>query len=166
MVPTPSGCPVEDRSVGVAEADAPPRHSGPAAAGRDPTPSTSRPHGGRRSCHGLLHPAGELDVETAPAVRDAVRRSVDGYPALLRIDISGVSFCDCSGLGVLLWAKAEAPVPEPASTSAVRPSPPSPASWTATGTAVHLGLPPQPAERRNGQQTGVTGRVVARRGSV
>lgn len=40
---------------------------------------------------------GELDVATAPDLRDAVRESLAGRPAVLRIDISGVSFCDCFG---------------------------------------------------------------------
>ncbi|MGW7099649.1 STAS domain-containing protein [Streptomyces sp. NPDC054838] len=80
--------------------------------------------------YGLIHLTGELEVATPPTVHDAVRESLTGRPALLRIDTSGVSFCDCSGLGALLWAKAEAAEREPASTSAARSGPPSPASWT------------------------------------
>ncbi|MFD3780070.1 STAS domain-containing protein [Streptomyces sp. NPDC058612] len=128
--------------------------------------------------YGLLHLTGELDVESAPAVRDAVRRSLHGHPARLRIDISGVSFCDCSGLRALLWAKAEA---ARAGTGFHLSGPLHPAVarvLDATGTAVHLGLAPQPAGRRNGRgeergrapdsdtarqpQTGATSRVVAR----
>lgn len=56
--------------------------------------------------YGLIHLTGERDVATAPDIRDAVRESLTGRPALLRIDISGVSFCDCSGLGALLWGAA------------------------------------------------------------
>ncbi|MFG2987968.1 STAS domain-containing protein [Streptomyces sp. NPDC048257] len=80
--------------------------------------------------YGLIHLTGELDVATAPAVRGAVRESLTSRPALLRIDIRGVSFCDCSGLGALLWAKAEAAEREPASICAARSGPPLPASWT------------------------------------
>ncbi|MFJ9078840.1 STAS domain-containing protein [Streptomyces sp. NPDC102278] len=97
--------------------------------------------------YGLVPLAGELDLATAPAVRDAVRACLDSQPALLRIDISGVSFCDCSGLGALLWARAEAvragvgfhlsgPF-QPVVTRIV----------DATGTATRLGLAPQPAQR-------------------
>ncbi|MFJ9342344.1 STAS domain-containing protein [Streptomyces sp. NPDC101733] len=58
--------------------------------------------------YGLVRLVGELDVETVPVVRDAVRTCLDNRPALLRIDLGGVSFCDCSGLRALLWAKGEA----------------------------------------------------------
>ncbi|MEV6733747.1 MULTISPECIES: STAS domain-containing protein [unclassified Streptomyces] len=96
--------------------------------------------------YGLVPLAGELDLETVPAVRDAVRRCLDNRPARLRIDISGVSFCDCSGLGALLWAKAEA---ARAGTGFHLSGPPQPIVarvLDATGAAAHLGLAPQPAE--------------------
>ncbi|MFI1286733.1 STAS domain-containing protein [Streptomyces sp. NPDC020858] len=96
--------------------------------------------------YGLIHLAGELDLETVPAVRDAVRRCLDNRPARLRIDISGVSFCDCSGLSALLWAKAEE---DRAGASFHLCGPPQPIVarvLDATGTAGLLGLAPFAAE--------------------
>ncbi|MGW6841257.1 STAS domain-containing protein [Streptomyces sp. NPDC054958] len=107
--------------------------------------------------YGLIHLTGELDVATAPDIRDAVRESLTGRPALLRIDISGVSFCDCSGLGTLLWAKAEA---ERAGAGFHLSGPIQPAVarvLDATGTTAHLGLTPQSAERCRGQGDGAGG---------
>ncbi|MER6521924.1 STAS domain-containing protein [Streptomyces sp. NPDC060334] len=128
--------------------------------------------------YGLIPLAGELDLETAPAVRGAVRACLDSNPALLRVDISGVSFCDCSGLGALLWARAEAAragvgfhLSGPFQPIVAR-------VLQATGTAAHLGLAPQPVRRGSEQREGggsgtdfdtarqgqvrVTGRAVAR----
>ncbi|MCY0963427.1 STAS domain-containing protein [Streptomyces sp. H27-H5] len=97
--------------------------------------------------YGLLRLAGELDLETGSAIRDAVRRCLDNRPALLRIDISGVSFCDCSGIAALLWAKAEA---GRAGTGFHLSGPAQPVVarvMDATGTAADLGLLPQPPEQ-------------------
>ncbi|MDJ0383554.1 STAS domain-containing protein [Streptomyces sp. G-G2] len=103
----------------------------------------ARPHtptvvlGARR---GLIRLAGELDLETAPAVRDGVRRCLDTRPDLLRIDISGVSFCDCSGIGSLLWAKDEA-ARAGIGFHLIGPLQPVVARvLDATGTAAHFGL--------------------------
>ncbi|MFD3330027.1 STAS domain-containing protein [Streptomyces sp. NPDC058701] len=128
--------------------------------------------------YGLIHLTGELDVETAPDIRDAVRESLTGRPALLRIDISGVSFCDCSGLRALVWAKAEA-ARAGAGFHLSGPLQPAVARvLDATGTTAHLGTTPHPAERCRKQgegrgrpaasdavrqsRGGVTGRVAAR----
>ncbi|MFF2521055.1 STAS domain-containing protein [Streptomyces liangshanensis] len=46
--------------------------------------------------------AGELDHTTAPQVREAVAACMAERPKSLRLELSGVEFCDCSGLGVLL----------------------------------------------------------------
>ncbi|MFD3782261.1 STAS domain-containing protein [Streptomyces sp. NPDC058612] len=100
--------------------------------------------------YGLIHLTGELDLETAPDIRDAVREGLESRPALLRIDISGVYLCDCSGPGALVWAKTEA-ARAGASFHLSGPFHPAVARvLDATGTAAHLGLTPQPAERRNG----------------
>lgn len=104
--------------------------------------------------YGLIPLAGELDLETAPAVRDAVRACLDNHPALLRVDISGVSFCDCSGLGALLWARAEAAragvgfhLSGPFQPIVAR-------VLHATGTAAHFGLEPQSAQHAGEQREG------------
>jgi anti-anti-sigma factor len=51
----------------------------------------------------VLHVSGELDLGTAPALRDALLRLLerDDVPNVL-LDASGVTFADSSGLGVLL----------------------------------------------------------------
>ncbi|MEV7729385.1 STAS domain-containing protein [Streptomyces sp. NPDC087917] len=114
---------------------------------RPPRPHTHTVFAGH---HGLIQLVGELDLETAPAIRDAVRRCLDGRPSLLRVDISGVSFCDCSGVASLVWAKAEA---ARAGTGFHLSGPPQPAVarvLKATGTAAHLGLAQGHAEMRSG----------------
>ncbi|MEV7729078.1 STAS domain-containing protein [Streptomyces sp. NPDC087917] len=94
---------------------------------------------------GLIPLTGELDLASVPALRDAVRECLAARPTLLRIDISGVSFCDCSCLGALLWAKAEA---ARAGVGFHLSGPLQPAVarvLDATGTTAHLGLTPHPA---------------------
>ncbi|MFJ9344636.1 STAS domain-containing protein [Streptomyces sp. NPDC101733] len=58
--------------------------------------------------HGVVRLMGELDIETTPSIRHAVRKSLDNHPTLLRVDLAEASFCDCSALRALLWAKDEA----------------------------------------------------------
>jgi anti-sigma B factor antagonist len=50
----------------------------------------------------ILAVQGEVDVATAPALREAIVRAVDGRPARVVIDLTGVSFMDSSALGVLV----------------------------------------------------------------
>ncbi|MEU9097382.1 STAS domain-containing protein [Streptomyces sp. NPDC048361] len=52
--------------------------------------------------------AGELDLDTAPLVRDAVVACLAEQPASLCLDLTDLSFCDCAGLGVLLRARMSA----------------------------------------------------------
>ncbi len=47
---------------------------------------------------------GELDMDTAEALEQAVARLLSGGPSVLAIDFSGVSFCDSSGIGALIRA--------------------------------------------------------------
>lgn len=50
----------------------------------------------------VLHVAGEMDLVTSPVLRQRVHESVaDGRRALV-LDLSGVEFCDSSGVGVLI----------------------------------------------------------------
>lgn len=48
---------------------------------------------------------GELDLDTARHVREAVAACLAEQPKSLCIDLTGVSFCDCSGLNALLTAR-------------------------------------------------------------
>jgi anti-sigma B factor antagonist len=50
----------------------------------------------------VLSVHGEVDVATAPALREAIIRAVDGRPARVVIDLADVSFMDSSALGVLV----------------------------------------------------------------
>ncbi|MFJ9342214.1 STAS domain-containing protein [Streptomyces sp. NPDC101733] len=52
----------------------------------------------------LFRIAGELDVAAVPVIRDAVRTWLGNRSVLLRSDLGGVSFSDCSGLCALWWA--------------------------------------------------------------
>ncbi|MGW7065006.1 STAS domain-containing protein [Streptomyces sp. NPDC054904] len=93
-------------------------------------------------------------------MRDAVRDSLTCSPALLRIDISAVSFCDCAGLGALLWAKAEA-AGAGSGFHLSGPFQPIVARVVdATGASVHLGLEPRSVERCHKQEEG-HGRAAA-----
>ena len=51
----------------------------------------------------LVTVTGELDLGTAPRLRDALRALPDGL-RLVELDLSGVSFIDSTALGVLLAA--------------------------------------------------------------
>lgn len=48
---------------------------------------------------------GELDLDAAPYVRDAVAACLVKRPTSLDLDLTGVSFCDCAGLNSLLVAR-------------------------------------------------------------
>ena len=52
--------------------------------------------------HTVLEVAGEVDVYTAPGLRDRVSDLLDGGQHQLIIDLGGVEFLDSTGLGVLV----------------------------------------------------------------
>jgi stage II sporulation protein AA (anti-sigma F factor antagonist) len=56
----------------------------------------------------LVCVAGELDVETAPELRDRLADQIRGGCRHLLLDLSAVPFMDSSGLNALLKANAEA----------------------------------------------------------
>lgn len=59
-------------------------------------------HRGRQS---VLRLHGELDVTNKHHLRQAVSRALeDLHPRTLIVDLSGLSFADCGGLAVLVWA--------------------------------------------------------------
>jgi anti-sigma B factor antagonist len=45
--------------------------------------------------------AGELDIATAEQAYSYITEIIDGRPAPVTVDLSGVTFCDASGLGAL-----------------------------------------------------------------
>ncbi|MFA3872998.1 STAS domain-containing protein [Streptomyces sp. MMCC 100] len=65
---------------------------------------------GRREDAGrvVITVAGEIDLGTAPRLRDALDDALTCGVHRVEVDFSGVRFCDCSGLGVLLRARAQA----------------------------------------------------------
>ncbi|WP_427167258.1 STAS domain-containing protein [Streptomyces sp. C1-1] len=52
----------------------------------------------------LLTLAGEIDLESAPLVRTALERCLHDGIRTVDVDLTPVTFCDCSGLNVLLDA--------------------------------------------------------------
>ncbi|MFI2780130.1 STAS domain-containing protein [Streptomyces sp. ALB3] len=52
----------------------------------------------------LVHVSGEMDYETAPFFRDHLLDVIAGGQRRVVLDLSAVSFCDSSGLSVLLGA--------------------------------------------------------------
>ncbi|MFI7597940.1 STAS domain-containing protein [Actinoplanes sp. NPDC049681] len=53
-----------------------------------------------------LVPPAELDLATAEPLLTAVREALDEQPAAIVVDLAGVTFCDSSGIGALLEARA------------------------------------------------------------
>jgi anti-anti-sigma factor len=55
-----------------------------------------------------LRLSGEIDLSTAPAVREAALSALQQFSTVLHIDLSGVSFMDSTGLEVLLATRRRA----------------------------------------------------------
>jgi anti-anti-sigma factor len=51
---------------------------------------------------GVLALCGALDLATAPRLAEALRTACPPYGADLVVDVSGLAFCSCAGLTVLL----------------------------------------------------------------
>jgi anti-sigma B factor antagonist len=58
-------------------------------------------HHSKRS---VLRLQGELDLSNSDRLRDAISSALDTHPQVLVLDLSGLSFTDCAGLSVLVWA--------------------------------------------------------------
>lgn len=52
----------------------------------------------------LVSASGEIDIATAPALRDKLESSIDRRPAVVVVDLLGVTFMDSTVLGVLIAA--------------------------------------------------------------
>ena len=48
---------------------------------------------------------GEVDVATAPALRDGIDKAVDDGGGAVVVDLTGVTFIDSTGLGVLIGGR-------------------------------------------------------------
>ncbi|NEC91189.1 STAS domain-containing protein [Streptomyces sp. SID12501] len=52
----------------------------------------------------LITLAGEIDLGSAPLVRTALARCLSDGIRIVDVDLTSVTFCDCSGLNVFLYA--------------------------------------------------------------
>ncbi len=55
-----------------------------------------------RATHTIVRLCGEIDIATAPGLRERILDLLQPGMWLVILDLSGVSFCDASGLGVLV----------------------------------------------------------------
>jgi anti-anti-sigma factor len=62
----------------------------------------------RRSTHTIVRPRGEIDIATAPALRERLLGLLRDGVRLLIIDLSGISFCDAAGFAVLVGVRRRA----------------------------------------------------------
>ena len=59
--------------------------------------------------HTVMSVAGEIDLYTAPRLHAGLASAlVDGNPVRIVVDMSGVEFCDSTGMNVLLAAQRRA----------------------------------------------------------
>ena len=58
----------------------------------------------------VVEAVGELDDDSAPRLRGALRRAlaVGPAPAMLVVDLAGITFCDSAGLNALLLTRLDA----------------------------------------------------------
>ncbi|TDC96099.1 anti-sigma factor antagonist [Nonomuraea deserti] len=56
----------------------------------------------------VVHLRGELDLATRETVRERLQRALRHSTHLLILDLSGVSFCDAAGLGVVVGVQHQA----------------------------------------------------------
>jgi anti-sigma B factor antagonist len=52
----------------------------------------------------IVSAKGEIDIATAPALREQLEAAIDRRPDLVVVDLQGVSFMDSTALGVLVGA--------------------------------------------------------------
>jgi anti-anti-sigma factor len=60
-----------------------------------------------RESRALLTLAGEIDIHTAPLVRESVEQCLRDGIRTIDIDLTAVAFCDCSGLNAFLHASQQ-----------------------------------------------------------
>ncbi|WP_371749895.1 STAS domain-containing protein [Streptomyces sp. NBC_01283] len=57
-----------------------------------------------RRTRALLTPAGEIDLETVPLMRATFERCLQDGVRITDVDLTPVTFCDCSGLNTFIEA--------------------------------------------------------------
>jgi len=55
----------------------------------------------------LITLAGEIDLDTAPLVRESLDKCLRDGIRTIDIDLTAVTFCDCSGLNAFLYASQQ-----------------------------------------------------------
>ena len=70
----------------------------------------------------VIEICGEIDIQSAPELRDQLLRAIRRYGPRLALDLAGVRFMDCAGLNVLLATCRRARLEE-GSVRVVRASP-------------------------------------------
>jgi anti-sigma B factor antagonist len=65
---------------------------------------------------------GEIDIQSAPRLRDELLRVIRRHGSQLTLDLAGVTFMDCAGLNVLLATRRRAQLEE-GSVRVIRASP-------------------------------------------
>ena len=63
-----------------------------------------------RSTHTIVRLRGEIDIATAPGLRERLFDLLRRGSGLVILDLSGVPFCDASGLGMLVGSHRHATV--------------------------------------------------------
>ncbi|MFD9715794.1 STAS domain-containing protein [Streptomyces sp. NPDC059076] len=58
--------------------------------------------------HATVHVTGEIDLDSSPRLTAALDRCLRSRPQQVTVDLTGTTYCDCSGLGALLTAHARA----------------------------------------------------------
>ena len=56
----------------------------------------------------VIEICGEIDIQSAPELRDQLLRVIRRYGPRLALDLAGVRFMDCAGLNVLLATRRRA----------------------------------------------------------
>lgn len=87
----------------------------------------------------LVAAAGELDLDTAPRLREALEDCLPHRPRAVEVDLGGVTFCGCEGLNVLLDARGRA-VSDGIAFHVLAPGPQPCRLFQLTGTGEALGL--------------------------
>ncbi|HET6355474.1 STAS domain-containing protein [Streptomyces sp.] len=60
-----------------------------------------------RGSRSLLTLAGEIDFDTAPLVRESLEKCLSGGIRTIDVDLTTLTFCDCSGLNAFLHASQQ-----------------------------------------------------------
>ena len=141
----------------------PPRAHGNLSGGKENLLTlSSRPCG--RSLY-IIAVVGELDIATAPVLVRELGPLADRGGHLI-LDLSGLRFCDCTGLNVLGWLRRRAAVSGgsvrllaiiPALRQLITLARMTDLLSTAIGLADVTGLPPAPGARRTGVQDEIGG---------